>query len=57
MRHDLIIFVSSLAVAIVVYLVTDILIQSNQAAVGSLTITGLTAFVLFSAYHPDISRK
>jgi hypothetical protein len=57
MRHPIIISVATLLIAAIFYIVVDSLSNDSRAAIGSLTVTGLTSLVLFSAYNSNELKK
>jgi hypothetical protein len=57
MRHPIIISFATVLIAALVYGVVYLVLNDSRAAIGSLTISGLTSFVLFSAYDSNELKK
>ncbi len=57
MRHNLVITIATLVIAAFVYFIVDSLSNDSRAAIGSVTISGLTSLILFSAHYSTELKK
>ena len=57
MRHPIIITIATLLIAALVYFAVDLILKDNRAAIGSLTISGLTSLVVLLAYDSNELKR
>jgi hypothetical protein len=58
MLHPVIITIVTILIAALVYFVVDVISKDSRAAIGSLTLSGLTSLILFSAYDSaELKRR
>ena len=57
MRHNLVITIATLVIVALVYFIVDSLSNDSRAAIGSVTISGLTSLILFSAHYSNELKR